>query len=213
MILSLAQWNLFVDGAIMTIVLSFCGFLVSALFALPMASIRAFGPGYARHFIGALTAIAQGVPVPVLMFLAYFGVGEFYPSVDPMVTAVLAMSVFSCAYLTDIWRGALQSIDRTQWQAAESLGMRPLQVLVWIIAPQAVRRAIPPTTGFLVQVIKNTSYATVIGVYELTYSSRVLNNATFKPFVIFSIAAVFYFVGCYPISRLAKRLEIRFATV
>ncbi len=195
----------------MTIMLSALGFIFSAIIAVPLSAARSFGPSAVRYAIGGLTSVAQGLPVPVLMFIVYFGAAEINPSISPVAAAVMAMTIFSCAYLVEIWRGALQSIDRTQWQAAESLGMGKFQIMVWIIAPQAVRRAIPPTTGFLVQVIKNTAYAMVIGAYELTDSARLLNNTMFQPFLIFTIVAAMYFACCYPISLLAKRLEAHYA--
>jgi polar amino acid transport system permease protein len=79
-----------------------------------------------------------------------------------------------------------------------------------VILPQAGRIAIPPTVGFLVQIVKNSSYAVVIGFFDLTYSSRVVNNSTFEPFIVFTIAALIYFAMCYPLSRLAARLESKY---
>ena len=82
-----------------------------------------------------------------------------------------------------------------------------MQRFVDVILPQAVRIAIPPTVGFLVQIVKNTSYSVVIGFFDLTYSAKVLNNSTFKPFTVFTIAALLYFVICYPLSVLSRRYE------
>lgn len=78
-----------------------------------------------------------------------------------------------------------------------------------MILPQALRIAVPPTVGFLVQIIKNTSYSVVIGFFDLTYSAKVINNSTFKPFTVFTIAALLYFAICFPLSLYARRLERR----
>ncbi len=94
-----------------------------------------------------------------------------------------------------------------QWEASHSLAFNGLQTLAYIILPQAFRVAIPPTVGFLVQIIKNSSYAVVIGFFDLTYSARVVNNSTFKPFAVFTAAALIYFILCYPLSLLSYRLE------
>ena len=126
-----------------------------------------------------------------------------------LIAAGLAMTAYSSAYLGEIWKGCIEAVPRTQWEAAECIALRPIQRVVYVILPQAVRVAIAPTVGFLVQIIKNSSYAVVIGVFDLTYSARVVNNSTFKPFVVFSIAAVIYFAICYPLSSLSYRLERR----
>jgi polar amino acid transport system permease protein len=82
-----------------------------------------------------------------------------------------------------------------------------VQGFVYVILPQAVRVAIPPTVGFLVQIVKNTSYSVVIGFTDLTYAAKVINNATFRPFLVFTIAAGIYFVICYPMSLLSRKFE------
>jgi polar amino acid transport system permease protein len=93
---------------------------------------------------------------------------------------------------------------------AECLALSPVKTAMHVILPQAARLAVPPTVGFLVQIVKNSSYAVVIGFFDLTYSARVVNNSTFEPFIIFTIAAIIYFAMCYPLSRLAARLERKF---
>ena len=111
------------------------------------------------------------------------------------------------AFLGEIWRGCVQSVPRTQSEAAECLGLTRWQTLVDVILPQAMRIATPPTVGFLVQVLKNTSLASVVGFVELTRASQVINNSLFQPFLVFGIAGALYFALCYPLSRLSRALE------
>ncbi|HSQ26651.1 MAG TPA: amino acid ABC transporter permease, partial [Anaerolineales bacterium] len=116
---------------------------------------------------------------------------------------------YTSAYLSDIWRGSVESIPKAQWEAGTSLGLSWLQQFRYVILPQAVKVSIPPTIGFAVQVIKNTSLTSIIGYVELTRQGQILNNVTFRPFIIFSMIGVIYFVVCYPLSVYSKRLELK----
>src|SRR3546814_6170663 len=91
-------------------------------------------------------------------------------------------------------------------ESSDSLAFNHIQTLTYIILPQAFRVAIPPTVGFLVQIVKNSSYAVVIGFFDLTYSAKIVNNSTFKPFAVFTVAALIYFILCYP-DRKSTRLN------
>lgn len=107
----------------------------------------------------------------------------------------------------EIWRGALISIPRTQWEAALAIGLTYVEQLRHVIIPQATRVAIPPTVGFIVQLIKNTSLAAVIGFIELTREGQLTTAATFQPFAIYLIVAALYFSLCYPLTRYSRTLE------
>jgi polar amino acid transport system permease protein len=121
--------------------------------------------------------------------------------------AALALTLYTSAFLTEIWRGCVQAIPKGQWEAADSLALNFLEKLRYVILPQALRIAIPSTVGFLVQVIKGTALASVIGFIELTKAGTMITNATFKPFVVYSCVALLYFALCYPVSFYAQRLE------
>lgn len=141
------------------------------------------------------------------LFLAFFVPGLFGWSVDPWTAAALGLSLHASAFLGEIWRGAIEVVPRGQWEAATSLGLRYAPKMVLIIAPQAIRIAIPPTIGFLVQLIKGTSLASIIGFVELTRAAQIINNATFRPFTIFALVALVYYVICRPLSAYSKRME------
>lgn len=207
--ISVDQLLFILKGAGWTLVLSAMGFVGGALIGVPLALARARGGAVLRGLTGAYVQLMQGVPLPVIMFVVYFGISIAGFDLPALVAAGVAMTVYSSAYLGEIWKGCIQAVPKTQWEAAECLALRPLQRVVYVILPQAVRIAIAPTVGFLVQIIKNSSYAVVIGFFDLTYSARVVNNSTFKPFVVFSIAAFIYFAICYPLSSLSYRLERR----
>ena len=126
---------------------------------------------------------------------------------SPMLAAMLAMSIYASAYLGEIWRGCIEAVPHGQWEASESLAMNRWQQLRHVVLPQALRLAIPPTVGFSVQIVKNTSITSIIGVVELTRAGQLINNATFQPFLVFVTVAVIYFALCFPLSSAAKRME------
>jgi polar amino acid transport system permease protein len=117
------------------------------------------------------------------------------------------MIVFSSAFLGAIWRGSLLSVSKTQWEAADCLALTGWQRLFLVILPQAVKIATPPTVGFMVQIVKNTSLASIIGMAEVTYIGKQINASTFQPFTTYLIIAIFYFAICYPLSALSRRFE------
>lgn len=208
--LSFDQVLFILKGAGWTILLAGMGFIGGAVVGVPLALARSRGGRVLRAVTGAYVQLVQGVPLPVIMFVVYFGLSVTGFDLPALVAAGIAMTAYSSAYLGEIWKGCLQAVPRTQWEAAECLALTPLQRAVYVVLPQAARIAVAPTVGFLVQIVKNSSYAVVIGFFDLTYSARVVNNSTFKPFVVFSIAAVLYFAICYPLSSLSYRLERRF---
>src|SRR5919112_812970 len=113
--------------------------------------------------------------------LFYLGLAIVGLPVLPWIAAAAAFSIYGGAFLGEIWRGALQAIPKTQWEAGAALGLSFPSQLRWIIIPQAFRIAIPPTIGFLVQLIKNTSLAATIGFVELTREGQMTTASTFQP--------------------------------
>ena len=196
-------------GAGWTIVLSLLGFVGGTLFGLPVALARASRTRSLRVASGFFVQLVQGIPLPVIMFVVYFGISIGGYDVPALVAAGIAMTLYSSAYLGEIWRGCIQAVPKTQWEAGECLALTNTQRFVFVILPQALRMAVPPTVGFLVQIVKNTSYAVVIGFFDLTYSAKVINNSTFMPFTVFTIAALIYFAICFPMSVMARRFERR----
>jgi polar amino acid transport system permease protein len=149
----------------------------------------------------------QGIPLLILLFIVYFGLSVYGFQVPALVAAGLALMVYTSAYLGDIWRGCIDAMPKPQWEAAECLSLTRWQTLRLVIIPQALRLALPPTVGFLVQVIKMTSLASVIGFVELTRAGQIINNSIFQPFLVFGLVGVFYFVLCYPLSRWSQSME------
>ncbi|PIK70778.1 amino acid ABC transporter permease, partial [Methylobacterium frigidaeris] len=117
--------------------------------------------------------------------------------------------IYASGFLGEIWRGCIEAVPKTQWEAAECLAMSRWQRLTRVVLPQAMRLATAPTVGFLVQIVKNTSLASVVGFVELSQAGKLINNSIFQPFIIFVTVAMFYFAICYPLSAWSRGLERR----
>lgn len=190
-----------------TLLLSLIAFFGGALVGLPVALLRSSSSQLLRNMSGAYVQLIQGTPLLILIFLSYFGLGILGFKLPPLVAAGLALTLYASAFLGEIWRGSIEAVPRTQWEASNCLGLNIFQQYLYIILPQAVRIAIPPTVGFMVQIVKNTSLASVVGFVELARAGQIVNNSTFEPFVIFCIVAAIYFSICYPLSLMSLYLE------
>jgi polar amino acid transport system permease protein len=153
--------------------------------------------------------LIQGTPLLIVLFVAYFGASFIGLDVQPIVAITVAFTLYASAFLGEIWRGALDAVPRGQSEAAYALGLSRWQTMRHITAPQAVRIATPPTVGFLVQLIKGTSLASIVGITELTRTAQIVSNATFKPLPVFLTAGAFYFFVCFPLTVLSRMLEKR----
>lgn len=161
----------------------------------------------ARWTAAVYIELFQGTPLLAQLFVVYFGMGLFGYNVSAWVAVSLVFTLWSAAFLGEIWRGCVQAIPRAQWEASASLGLSFSQQVRYVIAGQAVRIAVPPTVGFLVQIIKNTSLASVIGFVELTRAGQIVNSSTFRPFLVYCTVALIYFALCYPLTALSRRIE------
>ena len=195
------------NGLLWTVVLSACALILGGIAGFVVMLARISRRRWLRRVSLGYVQIVQGTPLLIQMFLMYFGLGVAGIEVPALAAASLAMMVYSSAYLGEIWRGSVLSIEKTQFEAAETLALTRWQTLVDVILPQAARIATPPTVGFTVQLVKNTSLASVVGFLELTRSAQVINNSLFQPFLVFGIAAALYFAVCYPLSLWSRTLE------
>jgi len=190
-----------------TVALSLIAFVGGGVVGGLLLFLRLSGGRVAERLIGLYVQVFQGTPLLMQLFLAYFGIALFGIDVSAWTAASVALTLYTSAFLTEIWRGCVASIPKGQWEASGSLALSFGEQMRHVILPQALRIAVAPTVGFLVQVIKGTALASVIGFVELTKAGSMISNATFKPFVVFSCVALLYFVLCFPVSLYAKNLE------
>jgi len=192
-----------------TVILSLIAFVSGGAVGLILLFARTSHVPWLEGVTKVYIEFFQGTPLLMQLFLFFFGVALFGLEVSPWLAAWLALTFWTSAFLTEIWRGCVESLPKGQWEASSSLAMSYIEQMRYVILPQALRIAIPPTVGFSVQVIKGTALASIIGFVEVTKAGTMLNNATFRPFLVYSLVAAIYFCLCYPLSWYAKKLERR----
>ena len=204
---TLVHFLYLLQATLWTVVLTVLAFGLGSLAGFVVMLARTARTRWVRAVSMIYVDVIQGTPLLIVLFLIYFGLAVVGIELPALLAAAISLMIYCSAFLGEIWRGCVQSVPRTQSEAAECLGLTRWQTLVDVILPQAMRIATPPTVGFLVQVLKNTSLASVVGFVELTRASQVINNSLFQPFLVFGIAGALYFALCYPLSRLSRALE------
>jgi len=208
-----SMWDIFRNlllAARWTVGLSIVAFVGGGMVGLALLLARLAKLPGAQLGVAAYVQLFQGTPLLMQLFLAYFGLALIGLNVSAWVAASLALTLYTSAFLTEIWRGCVNAIPKGQWEAADSLALSFSEKMRHVVGPQALRIAVPPTVGFLVQVIKGTALASVIGFIELTKAGTMITNATFKPFTVYACVALLYFALCWPVSAASRKLERSF---
>jgi polar amino acid transport system permease protein len=200
-----------VAGMEATIMLSLMAFAGGGLGGLAIALLRTAEFPWLRRAAAAFIDFFQGTPLLMQLFLVYYGLPVFGYHVNIWVAAGLGLTLNASAFLGEIWRGGIQSVPRGQSEAATALGLGYMSRMRDVVLPQALRLSLAPTVGFLVQLIKGTSLAAVIGFVELSRSAQIVSSTTYKPLLAYGLAGACYFVLCFPLSRASAALERRLA--
>lgn len=196
-----------------TIYLSLIAFLAGGTVGLAVMIARISPSRILKNVASVYIWLFQSVPLLMLLFLLGLGVPRLLGlDIDPWIAATVSLTLYTSAYLSDVWRGAVEAIPEGQWDAARALGLRFVSTLRLIIIPQAIRYSLAPTVGFMVQIIKGTSLAYIIGFHDLMNIGKRWANAPVdgtEPFVIFPLMALIYFCLCFPLSLWSRSLERR----
>ncbi len=195
------------DGALWTAGLSLTAFVLGGLAGLLVLFARIAKNPLPRRLAQAYIEVFQGTPLLMQLFIIFFGGSLMGLEISPWLAAALGLTLFTSAYLGEIWRGCVESVPKGQWEASASLAMSYVEQMRHVILPQALRIAIAPTVGFSVQVVKGTAVTSIIGFIELTKTGSMLANATYQPFLVFGLVALGYFALCYPLSAYSRILE------
>jgi polar amino acid transport system permease protein len=190
-----------------TIALSLIAFVGGGVLGMVLLVLRTTPSLALQRLVAGYVQLFQGTPLLMQLFLAYFGLALFGFDTSAWFAAAAALTLYSSAFLVEIWHGCVRSVSKGQWEAAQSLALSFGEQLRYVIFPQAARVAVAPTVGFLVQVVKGTALASVIGFVELTKAGTMITNATFEPFLVYSLVALLYFAICFPISHYSRVLE------
>lgn len=193
-----------------TLGLSLLAFVGGGLVGIVIALLRVAPFAPARWLAAAYIQLFQAMPLLMLLFLVFFGLALFGISQNAFLSVTVALTCYASAFFGEIWRGAIQSVPQSQWQGSSALGFGYLEQMRHVILPQSVRIATPPTVGFMVQLVKNTSLASIIGFHELTHAAQYVNNLTLKPILVYGLVGAMYFAVCFPLYLLSRRLEAKF---
>lgn len=184
-------------------------FGIAVALGLVLALARTSGnrvlSGAAKVYIEAM----RGIPALAVLFILYFGLPDFGIVLEAFAAAVIGLGLNGAAYMAEIWRAGIESIQRGQVEAALTVGMTPLKAMRWVVLPQALRVVMPPLANFLIALLKDTSVASIISAPELMLRARDLASSSFMPMQVFLLAAAIYLVMSLPVSFLARRLERR----
>ena len=194
-----------------TLALTAVGFVGGIAFGLVVALARVSRRRWLRNLAAAWIAIFQGTPLLMQLFVVYFGLPLVGMDPPAWGAVAIALTAHASAYLGEIWRGAIQAVPGGQTEAAHALGIKYRSLMRDIILPQAFRLSLPATIGFLVQLLKGTSLAAIVGFIELTRAGQIVSNQTFKPLIVFGIVGLLYFLLCWPLSLWGSRMERRMA--
>jgi len=194
-------------GALQTVWMSLLTLFFGTLVGLVLGFAAISRYRALRAAIDTYIFLIRGIPVLVLMFITYYA----FPALGYRVSSYMAVSValvlYAGAFYTDIVRGALLAVPSGQTEAAKSMGIRRKWIVLDILLPQAIKPSIPPWLNTSIVMVKSTSYAAIVGAWELTYASKEIVERTLATFEIFGAVMLFYFVICYPLSLLSRRLE------
>jgi polar amino acid transport system permease protein len=193
-----------------TVVLVTFALAMGAPLGLALALMRTSKRRVPRYVAMLFIEVIQGVPLLGLLVFFYFGMPLLAGRELPPILAVsIALTAYSASFLGQIWRGGIEAVKQTQWDAAACLGITRWQQFRYIIGPQAFRMSLPPTVGLLVQLIKGTSLASIVGFVELTRAAQIISAATFQPLLVYSCVAAIYFAVCLPLTHWSRSLEAR----
>ena len=152
----------------------------------------------------------QGTPLLMQLFVVYYGLALIGLKLDAWIAVAIGFTLHASAYLGEIWRGAIEAVPRGQTEAAKALSLRYVSRMKDVILPQALRISLPATVGFLVQLIKGTSLASIVGFTELTRAGNIISNQIFQPLLVFGVVGALYFADVLPaVASPGRALERR----
>ncbi|MBV9078196.1 MAG: amino acid ABC transporter permease [Methylobacteriaceae bacterium] len=199
------------QGLKWTLALSAIGFLGGGIAGLLVALARTSERTALARGTAAYIALFQGTPLLMQLFVTYYGLALVGLQLDPWQAVAIGFTLNASAFLGDIWRGSIEAVPRGQVEAARALSLGYASRMVDIVLPQAFRISLPATVGYLVQLIKGTSLASIVGFTELARAGAIVSNQIFKPLVVFGIVGAMYFALCFPLSLVGSWLERRLA--
>ena len=198
------------EGFWVTLKVAFISIILSFLIGGVAGTIRFAKIPVVSHIVTGIVEVVRNLPLLLIIFFAYFALPEINIKLEIIPAAILALTVFESAMISEVIRSGLNSIDKGQMEAARSSGLNYVQALRYVILPQALRRMIPPLVSQFISLLKDTSLAVIISLPELTHNAQIVygqNSGYFIPTIL--LIAIMYFVVNYSLSIIARRLELK----
>ncbi len=211
LILSGVYLQFLLEGVRNTLILFSSAWVIAVLLALVLTVLRASGSRILDSVVAIYVAYHRNVPLLVQLLVWYFGAASVLPNAvndfmnahgAELLFSIIALSLYSAAYMSEDLRAALRAIPKTQSEAGRAMGFTYLQTMRWIVIPQTWRIALPPLIGQTLLLFKGTSLAAAISVAELTYQARQIESQSFRVFESFSVVTVFYLIGSFALMLL-----------
>ena len=189
-------------GVKWTLLLTLIAFAGGGVIGLLVALARTSAWVWLRSVTAGYIALFQGTPLLMQLFVIYYGIALLEVNTDAWMAVAFAYTAHASAFLGEIWRGSIEAVPKGQTEAAKALGLRYGARMRDVVLPQALRISLPATVGFLVQLLKGTSLAAIVGFVELSRAGQIVSNQIFQPLLVFGVVGVIYFVLCWPLSLL-----------
>ena len=214
---SSSSWSLVLDslwplaeGMIFgTIPLTAISFVLGLIIALAIALARISRSKFLSGFAATYISIIRGTPLLLQLFIIFFGLPSLGVVLDPWPSAILAFSLNVGGYAAELIRAAILSVPKGQWEAAATIGLNRSQSLRFVILPQAARVAVPPLSNTLIALVKDTSLASAVLVTEILRKAQEIAAPTFQFFLLYGVAAVYYWIVSQALTLVQGRLEKR----
>ncbi len=198
------------NATLITIKFTFLSFIFAIIIALIVGILRSYKIPKALDFVlGMYMEIFRGSPLLIQLFLIYYGLPSIGIAMKSDTAAVIGLALNSGAYMSEIVRSAILSVDKGQNEAAFSFGFTKIQTITYVIIPQAVKVAVPPLMNSFSGLLKDSSLISVISITELTRTGNLIYSKTYRPFEIYLTLGLFYFIMTYAVSLFSKIIERR----
>jgi His/Glu/Gln/Arg/opine family amino acid ABC transporter permease subunit len=202
---------LLVHGAAVSLALAVGAVVGGTLLAIGLTVLAFSRLAALRAFYRVYVYVVRGTPLLVLALLLFYALPALDLRTGPYIAGTVVLTIYTAALFAEVFRGGVLAIPRPQWESARSLGLPPLAMFRKVIVPLVVRYTLPPYVNVCVMTVKASSVLSIISVWELTLAAREIIERTFAVFTVLGLAAALYFVMCFGIDRLGRRLERRLA--
>jgi polar amino acid transport system permease protein len=209
--MGLDQYLFLLNSLKWTLILSAVAFAFGIPCGLGVALARTSGNRVLRWLATRWIDIFQGTPLLMQLFVIYYGLALVGLRLDEWSSVTVGFTLHASAFLGEIWRGAIEAVPRGQTEASDALGLGYWPRMRDVLLPQALKISLPATIGFLVQLIKGTSLASIVGFVELTRAGGIIANINYKHMLVYGVVGLMYFAICWPLSLYGARLERKFA--